>query len=151
MKRRPTQNFRATEEEEESKLWSWSLLAMRVAILHVYSKLKLIPLNIRIKINRVQSPTTLLSNPGNLIRFHQLTQALAGLVEIPAIALAMFIIMKVGKKWILCSTMFFAGIACLCIAYCEGRHLAQWVKTLLLMIGMCTIRIQLQYIRTSTM
>lgn len=65
-------------------------------------------------------------------------QALAGLVEIPAIALAMFIIMRVGKKWILCSTMFFAGIACLCIAVCEGRHLAQWVKTLLLMIGRCT-------------
>ena len=63
-------------------------------------------------------------------------QALAGLVEIPAIALAIFIIMKVGKKWIFCATFFCAGVACLCVAVTDSsREDLQWLKITLLMIG----------------
>lgn len=62
-------------------------------------------------------------------------KALAGLVEIPAIALAIFIIMKVGKKWIFCATFFLAGISCLCSAIAEGKDDLEWLKITLLMIG----------------
>lgn len=62
-------------------------------------------------------------------------QALAGLVEIPAIAIAMYIIMKVGKKWLFCSTLFCAGLACLCAAMTEGKSDLLWLKITFLMIG----------------
>ena len=62
-------------------------------------------------------------------------KALAGLVEIPAIALAIFIIMKVGKKWIFCATFFLAGISCLCSAVAEAREHLEWLKITFLMIG----------------
>lgn len=64
-----------------------------------------------------------------------LKKALAGLVEIPAIALAIFIIMKLGKKWIFCATFFCAGLACFFVAVREGSSDMQWVKITLLMIG----------------
>lgn len=62
-------------------------------------------------------------------------QALAGLVEIPAIAMAIFLIMCVGKKWILFSTMFFAGIACLCITFVDDTPSIQWMKISFLMLS----------------
>lgn len=62
-------------------------------------------------------------------------QALAGLVEVPAIALAMFIIMKIGKKWFFCSTIFLAGVACSCITFTEEEPHLQWLKITLLMLG----------------
>lgn len=64
-------------------------------------------------------------------------QALAGLVEIPAIAMAIFIIMCVGKKWILFSTMFCAGIACfcVCITFVDDSPSIQWLKISFLMLG----------------
>lgn len=65
----------------------------------------------------------------------QYFQALAGLVEIPAIALAIFIIMYVGKKWILFSTMFCAGIACLCITFISENPEIQYFKITLIMLG----------------
>lgn len=64
-------------------------------------------------------------------------QALAGLVELPAIGFAMFIIMKVGKKWFFCSTIFLAGVACACISFIEGSPSLQWLKITLLMLGEC--------------
>ncbi|KAJ6636445.1 Solute carrier family 22 member 21 [Pseudolycoriella hygida] len=68
-----------------------------------------------------------------------MNSALAGLVEIPAIAIAIFIIMKVGKKWIFCATLFLAGISCLCSAIAEGRDGLEYLKITLLMIGKFTI------------
>ncbi|XP_055297290.1 organic cation transporter protein [Sitodiplosis mosellana] len=71
-----------------------------------------------------------------------LNSALAGLVEIPAIALAIFVIMFVGKKWILFSTMFCAGIACFiaCIITFFGEHpSSEWLKITFLMLGKFTI------------
>lgn len=70
-----------------------------------------------------------------MILFHFHFQALAGLVEIPAIAMAIFIIMCVGKKWILFSTMFCAGIACLCITFIDDHPSIQWLKITFLMLG----------------
>ncbi|XP_055853826.1 organic cation transporter protein [Episyrphus balteatus] len=68
-----------------------------------------------------------------------LNSALAGLVEIPAIAIAMYIIMKVGKKWLFCGTLVGAGIACLCAAITEGQDDILWLKITFLMIGKFTI------------
>lgn len=66
-------------------------------------------------------------------------QALAGLVEIPAIALAMYIITKVGKKWLFCATLLGAGVACCCATITEGREDMLWLKITFLMLGKFTI------------
>ncbi|XP_037922439.1 organic cation transporter protein isoform X1 [Hermetia illucens] len=68
-----------------------------------------------------------------------LNSALAGLVEIPAIGIAMYIIMKVGKKWLFCATLVCAGLACLCAAITEGKEDILWLKLTFLMIGKFTI------------
>ncbi|KAH8332469.1 hypothetical protein KR074_003805, partial [Drosophila pseudoananassae] len=68
-----------------------------------------------------------------------LNSALAGLVEIPAIALAMYIITKVGKKWLFCATLICAGVACCCAAITEGRADLLWLKITFLMMGKFTI------------
>lgn len=63
-------------------------------------------------------------------------KALAGLVEIPAIAVAIFIIMKVGKKWILCSTFVGTGLACMLVAVVDSyQSEVMWMKISLLMLG----------------
>jgi len=66
-------------------------------------------------------------------------QALAGLVEIPAIAVAMYIITKVGKKWLFCATLICAGVACCCAAITEGHADLLWLKITFLMMGKFTI------------
>ncbi|XP_002137941.2 organic cation transporter protein isoform X1 [Drosophila pseudoobscura] len=68
-----------------------------------------------------------------------LNSALAGLVEIPAIAVAMYIITKVGKKWLFCATLFCAGVACFCATITEGREDILWLKITFLMMGKFTI------------
>ncbi|KAL5273017.1 hypothetical protein ACFFRR_000035 [Megaselia abdita] len=68
-----------------------------------------------------------------------LNTALAGLVEIPAIAIAMFIILKVGKKWLFFSTLICAGLACLCATLTEGDNNYLWLKITFVMIGKFTI------------
>ncbi|KRF82949.1 organic cation transporter protein isoform X1 [Drosophila virilis] len=68
-----------------------------------------------------------------------LNSALAGLVEIPAIAVAMYIITKVGKKWLFCATLLCAGVACCCAAITEGREDMLWLKITFLMMGKFTI------------
>lgn len=65
--------------------------------------------------------------------------ALAGLVEIPAIAIAMYIILKIGKKWVFCATLVGTGIACLCAAITEGKEHVLWLKITFVMIGKFTI------------
>lgn len=62
-------------------------------------------------------------------------QALAGLVEMPAIAIAMYIIGRVGKKWLFCATLFSTGLACLCAAISEGNEDILWLKITFVMIG----------------
>lgn len=74
--------------------------------------------------------------------FFKYFQALAGLVEIPAIALAIIIIMYVGKKWILFSTMFCAGISCLCITFVSENPEIQYLKITFIMLGNLTIWLQ---------
>ncbi|XP_073816234.1 organic cation transporter protein isoform X1 [Musca autumnalis] len=68
-----------------------------------------------------------------------LNSALAGLVEIPAIAIAMYIISKVGKKWLFSGTLVCAGIACCCAAITEGKEDILWLKITFIMIGKFTI------------
>ncbi|XP_075144927.1 organic cation transporter protein isoform X1 [Haematobia irritans] len=68
-----------------------------------------------------------------------LNSALAGLVEIPAIAIAMYIISKVGKKWLFSATLICAGIACCCAAITEGKEDILWLKITFIMIGKFTI------------
>lgn len=43
--------------------------------------------------------------------------------------------MKLGKKWIFCSTFFFAGLACFFVALREGKTEMQWLKITMIMIG----------------
>lgn len=62
-------------------------------------------------------------------------KALAGLVEIPAIAIAIYIISKVGKKWLFSGTLICAGIACCCAAITEGKEDILWLKITFIMIG----------------
>nr|XP_029732351.1 organic cation transporter protein-like isoform X1 [Aedes albopictus]XP_029732355.1 organic cation transporter protein-like isoform X1 [Aedes albopictus] len=68
-----------------------------------------------------------------------LNSALAGLVEIPAIAMAMYIINRTGKKWLFCATFFAAALACLCAAVVEGKEEYLSLKITFLMIGKFTI------------
>uniref|UniRef100_A0A182SHX6 Major facilitator superfamily (MFS) profile domain-containing protein n=1 Tax=Anopheles maculatus TaxID=74869 RepID=A0A182SHX6_9DIPT len=68
-----------------------------------------------------------------------LNSALAGLVEIPAIALAMYIINRTGKKWLFCATFFAAALACLCAAIVEGKPEFLAMKITFVMIGKFTI------------
>ncbi|XP_003436361.2 organic cation transporter protein isoform X2 [Anopheles gambiae] len=68
-----------------------------------------------------------------------LNSALAGLVEIPAIALAMYIINRTGKKWLFCATFFAAALACLCAAIVEGKPELLAMKITFVMIGKFTI------------
>ncbi|XP_058823477.1 solute carrier family 22 member 21 isoform X1 [Topomyia yanbarensis] len=68
-----------------------------------------------------------------------LNSALAGLVEIPAIALAMYIINRTGKKWLFCATFFACSIACLCAAVVEGNLQYLSLKITFVMIGKFTI------------
>ncbi|KAH8347517.1 hypothetical protein KR059_012009, partial [Drosophila kikkawai] len=68
-----------------------------------------------------------------------LNSALAGLVEIPAIAVAMYIITKVGKKWLFCATFICTGVACCCAAITEGQPEMLWLKITFLMISKFTI------------
>ncbi|XP_038116543.1 solute carrier family 22 member 21 isoform X3 [Culex quinquefasciatus] len=68
-----------------------------------------------------------------------LNSALAGLVEIPAIALAMYIINRTGKKWLFCATFFACSLACLCAAVVEGKPEYLTLKITFLMIGKFTI------------
>lgn len=69
-----------------------------------------------------------------------IVQALAGLVEIPAIGTAILIIMKVGKKWFFCSTFIAAGVSCLCVAGLDYQFSnSQNYKIAFLLIGKFTI------------
>lgn len=62
-------------------------------------------------------------------------QALAGLVEIPAIGIAMYIIMKTGKKWLFFTTFLSTGISCFFAAIFEGNGKMLWLKITFVMIG----------------
>lgn len=64
-----------------------------------------------------------------------LLQALAGLVEIPAIGIAMYIIMKTGKKWLFSATFLATGISCFLAAVFEGNVHMLWLKITFVMIG----------------
>lgn len=51
----------------------------------------------------------------------------------------MYIITKVGKKWLFCATLICAGVACCCAAITEGRADLLWLKITFLMMGKFTI------------
>lgn len=53
----------------------------------------------------------------------------------PAIAIAIFIIGRVGQKWLFCATFFCAGLACLCATFVEGLENLMWLKITFVMIG----------------
>ncbi|CRK97339.1 CLUMA_CG010731, isoform A [Clunio marinus] len=65
--------------------------------------------------------------------------ALAGLVEIPAIGIAMYIIMKTGKKWLFSATFLATGISCFFATIFEGNVHMLWLKITFVMIGKFTI------------
>lgn len=66
-------------------------------------------------------------------------QALAGLVEIPAIGIAMYIIMRTGKKWLFSTAFLATGLSCLIAAFCENES-RLWLKITFVMIGERTNR-----------
>lgn len=47
----------------------------------------------------------------------------------------MYIISKVGKKWLFSGTLICAGIACCCAAITEGKEDILWLKITFIMIG----------------
>lgn len=51
----------------------------------------------------------------------------------------MYIITKVGKKWLFCATLICAGVACCCAAITEGQPEMLWLKITFLMMGKFTI------------
>lgn len=53
----------------------------------------------------------------------------------PAIAIAIFIIGRVGQKWLFCATFFCAGLACLCATFVEGQQHLMWLKITFVMVG----------------
>lgn len=69
-------------------------------------------------------------------------QALAGLVEIPAIGIAMYIIMKTGKKWLFAATFLSCGISCFFAAIFEGNGNMLWLKITFVMIGKMKLNFQ---------
>jgi MFS transporter, OCT family, solute carrier family 22 (organic cation transporter), member 4/5 len=54
---------------------------------------------------------------------HTHLKALLGLVEIPAIGIAMYIIMKTGKKWLFSATFLACGISLAVSAFCQDESL----------------------------
>jgi MFS transporter, OCT family, solute carrier family 22 (organic cation transporter), member 4/5 len=62
-------------------------------------------------------------------------QALAGLVEVPAIGIAMYTITKTGKKWLFSATFFATSISCFLAAIFEGKQSMLWLKITFVMIG----------------
>lgn len=53
----------------------------------------------------------------------------------PAIAIAMCVILKIGKKWLFCTTLVATGCACACAALAEGNSDILWLKITFVMIG----------------
>jgi OCT family organic cation transporter-like MFS transporter 4/5 len=70
-------------------------------------------------------------------------QALAGLVEVPAIGIAMYIIMKTGKKWLFSATFFATSVSCLLAAIFEGNQTMLWLKITFVMIGWFAIALSI--------
>jgi xanthine/uracil permease len=56
-------------------------------------------------------------------------------VEVPAIGIAMYIIMKTGKKWLFSAAFFATGVSCLLAAIFEGNQTFLWLKIAFVMIG----------------
>ncbi|KAF5273455.1 hypothetical protein FQA39_LY07472 [Lamprigera yunnana] len=74
-------------------------------------------------------------NLGNIGGDLYLNSTISGAVEIPAIAITIPILLKVGKRWPLCLTILIAGIACLLIVPMPYIYPEQWIITTLAMLG----------------
>lgn len=78
----------------------------------------------------------LVLNLGNIGGNLYINSALQGAVEIPAIAISIYILLKKGRRWPLSLTMMIAGVSCILTVpiYFMNKDL-QWLVTLLIMIG----------------
>ncbi|XP_018566987.1 organic cation transporter protein [Anoplophora glabripennis] len=60
---------------------------------------------------------------------------LQGAVEIPAVAISIFILLKGGRRWPLSLTMIISGVACACTLPLYLFHHLQWATTSLAMLS----------------
>lgn len=74
-------------------------------------------------------------NLGNIGGDLYINSTISGAVEVPAIAVTIPILLKLGRRWPLSLTILIAGIACLLIAPMPYIYPEQWIITTLTMIG----------------
>ncbi|KAF5301568.1 hypothetical protein FQR65_LT08873 [Abscondita terminalis] len=74
-------------------------------------------------------------NLGNIGGDLYINSTLSGAVEIPAIAVTIPILLKLGRRWPLSLTISIAGVACLLIVPMPYIYEEQWIITTLTMLG----------------
>lgn len=82
----------------------------------------------------------LVLNIGNIGGDLYVNSMLSGIVEIPAIAVSILFLVKLGRKWPLCLTLILSGVACLAtllVPKDQSRTSSelQWLSTSLTMLG----------------
>ncbi|KAJ8921481.1 hypothetical protein NQ315_003099 [Exocentrus adspersus] len=77
----------------------------------------------------------LVLNLGNIGGNLYVNSVLQGAVEIPAVAISIFILLKGGRRWPLSLTMIISGVACACTLPLYLFNNLQWVTTSLAMLS----------------
>lgn len=78
----------------------------------------------------------LVLNLGNIGGDIYLNTVLSGVVEIPAIAISILFLLKMGRRWPLCLTLMGSGIACLLtLTISPGNSDLEWVTIAFAMMG----------------
>ncbi|XP_021942710.1 organic cation transporter protein-like isoform X2 [Zootermopsis nevadensis] len=78
----------------------------------------------------------LVLNLGNIGGDIYLNTVLSGIVEVPAVAISILFLLKMGRRWPLCLTLMGSGVACfLTLAIPPGDKSLQWVTITFAMVG----------------
>lgn len=78
----------------------------------------------------------LVLNLGNIGGDIYLNTVLSGVVEIPAIAISILFLIKMGRRWPLCLTLMGSGVACLLtLVIPPGEANLQWLTIMFAMVG----------------
>ncbi|KAI4458557.1 solute carrier family 22 member [Holotrichia oblita] len=78
----------------------------------------------------------LVLNVGNIGGDLYINSVLSGLVEVPAIAISILFLLKMGRRWPLALTLIFSGLSCLLIIPIKWvTSDLQWLVTTLAMTG----------------
>lgn len=68
-----------------------------------------------------------------------ITSILSGVVEIPALALSIPVLMKLGRRWPICFSIVFAGVGCIGVALVDAFEGELWLKITFVMISKFSI------------